>query len=421
MTDLDILRAFPTRTGDGMTASLMARNKRWLASDIEPALARLAKAGFIVFTGTSRDVAGNSETVYVITDEGRKATASCEAARVDGMEGRKMGFKKATKHQAYVRIGLVGPAGSGKTYTALRVAKGMAGDGKIAVIDTERGSASLYSGERGIEFDVMELDSYGAERFIGGINDAVAAGYKVLIIDSLSHAWAGKDGILEFVDKAGKRNQGGGNFGAWREATPRHNSLIDTILGAPIHIICTLRSKVEYVVENINGRNQVRKVGLQPVQRDGMEYEFTLVGDVSQEHDLVITKTRAAFLKDAVIREAGEELGQQIVAWLRDGYVETPRTYEVEERAAIMEHDGGVPREQAERIASNQPAAIATVNHGTIADYIASATAPRTLVKIRERVEALAAEGTLAEFERADLLEKIETAMDAMRQKEVVA
>lgn len=225
-------------------------------------------------------------------------------------------FKRATRSQARLRLGLIGPAGSGKTYTALRIAAGLGG--RIAVVDTERGSASLYMGERGVEFDVIELDSYEVENFIEAINAAAAGGYSTLIIDSLSHAWAGKGGILEFVDKAGKR-QGGGNFGAWRDATPRHNALVDAILGAPLHVICTLRSKVEYVVENVNGRNQVRKVGLQPVQRDGLEYEFTVVGDVTQEHDLIITKTRAAFLKDQVIREAGEDLGRELAGWLSKG------------------------------------------------------------------------------------------------------
>lgn len=226
-------------------------------------------------------------------------------------------FKRATRLQAKLRLGLIGPAGSGKTMTALRIAAGLGG--KLAVIDTERGSASLYMGERGIEFDVIELDSYEVEHFIEGIKAAADGGYSTLVIDSLSHAWAGKGGILEFVDKAGKRSQGGGNFGAWRDATPRHNALVDAILGAPLHVICTLRSKVEYVVENVNGRNQVRKVGMQPVQRDGLEYEFTVVGDVTQDHDLVVTKTRAAFLKDAVIREAGEDLGKQLAGWLATG------------------------------------------------------------------------------------------------------
>jgi hypothetical protein len=227
-----------------------------------------------------------------------------------------MSFKKATRANAWARLGLVGPAGSGKTMTGLRVAHGLGS--RIAVIDTERGSASLYAGERGLAFDVLELESYEAEKFIQAIAQAEQAGYDVLIIDSLSHAWAGKGGILEFVDKAAKRS-GGGSFSGWRDATPLHNQLVDAILGAKLHIICTLRSKVEHVIEQVNGRTQVRKVGLQPVQRDGLEYEFTVVGDVTQDHELIITKTRAAWLKDQIIREAGEDLGRQLAAWLSDG------------------------------------------------------------------------------------------------------
>ena len=226
------------------------------------------------------------------------------------------GFQKATKAQAKLRLGLVGPAGSGKTMTALRIAAGLGG--RVAVIDTERGSASLYSGERGLDFDVQELETYEAEKFIDAIRQAEEAGYSVLIIDSLSHAWAGKGGILEFVDKAAKRS-GGGSFSGWRDATPLHNQLVDAILGAKLHVICTLRSKVEHVIETVNGRTQVRKVGLQPVQRDGLEYEFTVVGDVTQDHELIITKTRAAWLKDQIIREAGEDLGRQLLAWLNAG------------------------------------------------------------------------------------------------------
>jgi nucleoside-triphosphatase THEP1 len=227
-----------------------------------------------------------------------------------------MGFTKATRAAAKLRLGLIGPAGSGKTMSALRIAHGLGG--RVAVIDTERGSARLYSGERGLEFDVLELETYEADKFIAAIGQAEAAGYDVLIIDSLSHAWAGRGGILEFVDNAAKRS-GGGSFSGWRDATPRHNQLVDAILGAKLHIICTLRSKVEHVIETVNGRTQVRKVGLQPVQRDGLEYEFTVVGDVTQDHELIVTKTRAAWLKDQIIREAGEDLGQQLAAWLSSG------------------------------------------------------------------------------------------------------
>jgi hypothetical protein len=293
------------------------------------------------------------------------------------------GFKKATKAAAKLRLGLIGPAGSGKTMTALRIAAGLGGP--VAVIDTERGSASLYAGERGLDFDVIELDTYGVERFIDAIKAAADGGYATLVIDSLSHAWSGKGGILEFVDNAGKRNQGGGNFGAWRDATPRHNSLVDAILGAPLHVICTLRSKVEYVVENVGGRNQVRKVGLQPVQRDGLEYEFTVVGDVTQDHDLVVTKTRAAFLKDAVIREAGEDLGKQLAAWLSDGT--TPARPAVEVRSAKGPPEGSL--------------------YYQIVLFIAQAENVRTLGRIGNRLDELVSTDQITADEWSQLTDRV--------------
>jgi nucleoside-triphosphatase THEP1 len=289
------------------------------------------------------------------------------------------GFKTATKAQAKLRLGLIGPAGSGKTMTALRIAHGLGG--RVAVIDTERGSASLYAGERGLGFDVLELETYEARNFIEAIGQAEASGYDVLIIDSLSHAWAGKGGILEFVDKAAKRS-GGGSFAGWRDATPLHNQLVDAILGAKLHVICTLRSKVEHVIEQINGKTQVRKVGLQPVQRDGLEYEFTVVGDVNQEHELIVTKTRAAFLADAVIREAGEDLGKQLKTWLTSGSAPAPR----------------IEPKPAAAVDPAQPLV------DQIMDYIATAANVKTLGKISDRVEVLESEGQI-DHEQAKALE----------------
>ena len=312
------------------------------------------------------------------------------------------GFKRATKAAAKLRLGLVGPAGSGKTMTALRIAKGLGG--RVAVVDTERGSASLYSGERGMEFDVVELASYEVEKFVEAIKDAVDGGYSTLVIDSLSHAWAGKGGILEFVDNAGKRNQGGGNFGAWRDATPRHNSLVDAILGAPLHIICTLRSKVEYVVENVGGRNQVRKVGLQPVQRDGLEYEFTVVGDVTQDHDLVVTKTRAAFLKDRVIREAGEDLGRQLAEWLNTG-ASAPGPV-----ASVATSPAKADRRPAQ-------AQAAEPLRDLIARHIGDAKNVRTLGKIVDRIDALLSEGQLADDDWSELTDMANARHDEIEPK----
>ena len=306
------------------------------------------------------------------------------------------GFKRATKSTAKLRLGLVGPSGSGKTMTALRIAAGLGG--RVAVVDTERGSASLYAGERGLAFDVIELDTYGVERFIEAIRAAVDGGYATLVIDSLSHAWAGKGGILEFVDTQGKRNQGGGNFSAWRDATPRHNSLVDAILGAPLHIICTLRSKVEYVVERIDGRNTVRKIGLQPVQRDGLEYEFTVVGDVTQDHDLVVTKTRAAFLKDAVIREAGEDLGRQLAEWLNSGEQRIEPAVAVAVEAAISTPAGQPLRDQ-------------------IADYIRSAANVRTLGKIANRLDELLSTDQISTNDWSDLTDQLDARHDEIEPK----
>ena len=303
-----------------------------------------------------------------------------------------MGFKKATKAAAKLRLGLIGPAGSGKTMTALRVARGLGG--RVAVIDTERGSASLYSGENGLDFDVLELESYEAEKFIQAIAQAEAAGYDVLIIDSLSHAWAGKGGILEFVDQAAKRS-GGGSFSGWRDATPRHNQLVDAILGAKLHVICTLRSKVEHVIEQVNGRTQVRKVGLQPVQRDGLEYEFTVVADVTQDHELIITKTRAAWLKDKIIREAGEDLGQQLAAWLSDGLPSPVASAQTPARTA--DSTGGT--------GGGQPVEEPLVFK--IAAHIAQATSVRTLGKIADRMEVLVSEGQLTPEASEQLSEAI--------------
>ncbi len=234
-------------------------------------------------------------------------------------------FVKATKSQARARIALVGPSGSGKTYSALAIGAGLGT--RVAVIDTEHGTAAKYAGD--FNFDTLALDSYAPERYMEAILAAEAAGYDVLIIDSLSHAWAGKDGLLEFVDNAAKRGAGGGNnFSAWRDATPLHNRLVDTILAARLHVIVTMRTKTEWVMEaDARGKMIPRKVGTAPVQRAGIEYEFDLVGDLTQEHDLLVTKTRCPALDNGVYNKPGADLAKVIRDWLTDGtpIVDAPR------------------------------------------------------------------------------------------------
>jgi len=221
-------------------------------------------------------------------------------------------FVKASRRRARLHMALIGPAGSGKTYTALRV--GCALGRRVALIDTERSSSCNYA--ELFDFDVCELESHHPQRYVEAIRAAEAAGYDVLIIDSLSHAWAGKDGALALVDAATRRSKSRNGFAAWREVTPLHNELVDAILSPKCHVITTIRAKMGYVQEKDDkGRTRIRKVGMKPLQRDGMEYEFDIVGDMDIDNYLVITKSRCPELKGAVIHQPGEPFAEVIKSW----------------------------------------------------------------------------------------------------------
>jgi len=229
-----------------------------------------------------------------------------------------MQFVKATKKQSRLRMAIIGPAGSGKTFTALKVGCALVPGGKVAVIDTERGSASKYADQ--FEFDVLELDSFAPATYVKALKAANAAGYDVVIVDSLSHAWTGTDGALQMVDKISKRSKSGSSFNAWRDVTPEHNGMVDAILRTTSHVIATMRVKTEYVLEtNSRGKTAPRKIGLAPVQRDGLEYEFDVVGDIDPDNGYTITKTRCSPLTGQYIEKPGEDLAQTLREWLTDG------------------------------------------------------------------------------------------------------
>lgn len=242
-----------------------------------------------------------------------------------------MTFQKATKKKAKLRLALVGPSGSGKTYTALSIAKHL-GE-RLAVLDTEHASASKYCDK--FEFDTICPDTFSPQVYIDAIHAAAKAGYDVLVIDSLSHAWMGAGGALEMVDNAARKSQSRNTFTAWRDVTPLHNALIDAILSAPIHIIATMRAKTEYVMEDVNGKKMPRKVGIQPVQRDGMDYEFDVVCDLDEQHNLIVGKTRCDRLDGKSFRHAGREVAEVLSAWLSDGAVEAPSALEKKLAASV--------------------------------------------------------------------------------------
>jgi len=237
-----------------------------------------------------------------------------------------MQFKQAVKEKLNGRIALNGSSGGGKTMTALRIGMGMLPPGgQMAVIDTERGSARKYVGEFGIQFQGIELETFGPQNYVAAIKAAADAKFPVLVIDSLSHAWMGAGGLLEQVDEFAKREQSGNSFAAWKKGTPIQTQFIESILSYPGHVIVTMRSKTEYVIEpNSKGKMAPRKIGMAPVQRDGMEYEFDIFADVTPDHDMIVTKTRCPLFVDAIINKADEEFGRQYLGWLNSGVERAP-------------------------------------------------------------------------------------------------
>lgn len=230
-----------------------------------------------------------------------------------------MSFQKAQRKQAKLRLALAGPSGSGKTYSALLIAQGLAPEGRIALIDTERGSGELYSDLT--DYDAATLaPPFTPERYIQLIQEAEQSGYAVLIIDSLSHAWTGEGGVLDMHDKATLASRSGNSFMSWREVTPHHNALVDAIIGANLHVIATMRTKTAYdLVDDGKGGKKPIKVGLAPVQRDGLEYEFTLVMDLSVDSHIATAAKDRTSLFDGQHFIPSPETGATLRDWLDSG------------------------------------------------------------------------------------------------------
>lgn len=209
-----------------------------------------------------------------------------------------MELLKAERKQAKIKMGLMGPAGSGKTYSSILLAYGLIGDfSKIAIVDSERGSANLYS-HLG-SYYVLELnDPFTPEKFIDAINLCQNSGIECIILDSISSEWSGKGGILEIHEKTTSAMKIPNSFTAWASVTPRHQAFIDAILQSKCHIIATLRTKTEYLITERNGRNTIQKCGMAAIQRDGFEYEVSISLDIDDEHMAMSSKDRTGLFAD---------------------------------------------------------------------------------------------------------------------------
>jgi hypothetical protein len=211
---------------------------------------------------------------------------------------------------------MFGPSGAGKTYTALAIATGMGK--RIALIDSERSSASLYADR--FDFDQVDLKDMTIEEYVHYINEAAESNYEVLIIDSLSHAW---EVLNEEVQKIADTSFRGNFWSAWSKGTPMQRKLINAIVGFPGHIIATMRSKTEWQAgSGSDGKKSgPTRVGLAPEQGKGIEYEFTILFELSPEHLAHVIKDRTGKFQDKIIEKPGKEFGQQLVDWLNEGVV----------------------------------------------------------------------------------------------------
>lgn len=216
-------------------------------------------------------------------------------------------FKKATKQEARLRLALCGASGAGKTYTALNVGQHLGS--RVALLDTEHGSASKYADR--FDFDVCELDDFSPTTYIMALREAANAGYDVIIIDSLSHAWYWE------LDTA---NSGKNSFTGWKEVRKLERALIDEMLGYPGHLVATMRTKTEWILEeNERGKQAPRRVGTAPIQASGIEYEFDLAGEIDHYHVLTISKSRCPALANTDHLNPGENLADRILEWLNSG------------------------------------------------------------------------------------------------------
>jgi hypothetical protein len=232
-----------------------------------------------------------------------------------------MAFTKAVRKKSKLRLGITGPSGAGKTIGALLIAKGLGG--KIALLDTEKGSAQLYADDPkwGVEFDAAELNPpYTPEAFVKMVHEAEQAGYDVLIIDSTTHEWSGVGGCLELVDEIARARYKGNSWSAWNDVTPRHRAFIDAILRSSMHIIVTMRSKTETAQVEENGRKKVVKLGMKAEQRDGFEYELTVILDVQHESNYALpSKDRTGLFAGRDPFKISEDTGVMLREWLESG------------------------------------------------------------------------------------------------------
>lgn len=244
--------------------------------------------------------------------------------------------KKAKREKIYDKVALMAPSGGGKTYSSLRLAKGMAQEieketgkkAKILLANTEQKRGYYYANE--FDYDIVDIDApHEPEKYVDLINFAVSEGYDILIIDSSSHEWEGKGGCLEIHQKAG------GQYQHWKSVTPRHNKFISAIADSPIHIIATMRGKDQYeMIKDDKGKASVQKLGVGAKQRDGFEYEFTCTFLLDQKTNTAeVQKDNTHLFDHEGAKLLTESDGVKLIQWANSGEGYTPIVRKTDEEA----------------------------------------------------------------------------------------
>jgi len=225
-------------------------------------------------------------------------------------------FQRAQRQKIKLLIGLIGPSGAGKTYSALRLARGITGNGRVAILDTEHRRGLFYADDwahEGWSYDYLPFDPpFSPERYINAAKLAKAEGFDLLIVDSGSHEWIGTGGILYIKDKM----PGANDYTKWGQLTPRHNAFLECMTHSDIHTIVTLRGKDEYVLElNSKGKQAPRKVGVGAQMRDGFEYECVCSFLIDQKTHVAEVMKDNTHIFEKEVEQLTEEHGRKLAMW----------------------------------------------------------------------------------------------------------
>lgn len=226
-----------------------------------------------------------------------------------------MQIQKAKRNAAKIKLSLAGASGSGKSFSSIMLAYGLCKDfNKICIIDTENHSASLYS-HLG-DFNVINISApFHPDKYVEAIKLAEDSGMEVIIIDNATHAWSGKGGCLELHEKETAKMRIPNSFTAWANVTPLYQKYIDAIINSSCHVICTLRSKTEYVMSERNGKQVPQKTGTAPMIRDGFDFEMSIAFDLDQNHKVFCTKDRTGLFQDKEPFIITPDTGRKLLQW----------------------------------------------------------------------------------------------------------